>query len=60
MDPEDLEPRHRQSKPRDLDAMGVSELEDYLVELKGEIERVEAKLKAKKTYLSGAAGLFKT
>lgn len=60
MDAEDLEPRTKRAKLRDLDAMGVKELEDYIVELKGEIERVEAKIEAKKAHLSGAAGLFKT
>ena len=59
MEPEDLEPRTKRQKLRDLDAMGVTELEDYIAELKGEIERVEAKIKAKKAHLSGAAGLFK-
>ena len=60
MDAEDLEPRTKRPKLRDLDAMGLGELEDYIVELKAEIERVEAKLKAKRAHLTGAAGLFKT
>lgn len=60
MDPEDLEPRSKKPKLRDLDSMGLGELEDYIEELKAEIERVEAKLKAKRAHLAGAAGLFKT
>jgi uncharacterized small protein (DUF1192 family) len=60
MDPEDLEPRTRRPKPRDLDVLGVDELEGYIEELKQEIARVEAKLAAKKAYLSGVSGLFKT
>jgi uncharacterized small protein (DUF1192 family) len=59
MDPEDLEPRTKRPKLRDLDALGVTELEDYIGELKAETARVEAKLAAKKAYLSGVAGLFK-
>ncbi|HKY95440.1 MAG TPA: DUF1192 domain-containing protein [Kiloniellales bacterium] len=59
MDAEDLEPRTKRPKLRDLDAMGLGELEDYIVELKAEIERVEAKLKTKRAHLAGAAGLFR-
>jgi len=60
MDPEDLEPRSKRPKLRDLEAMGVGELEAYIADLKAEIERVEAKMKAKRAHLAGAAGLFKT
>jgi uncharacterized small protein (DUF1192 family) len=59
MDPEDLEPRKKQAKLRDLEALGVGELESYIQELKEELARVEAKLAAKKAYLSGVSGLFK-
>jgi uncharacterized small protein (DUF1192 family) len=60
MDLEDLEPRKGKPKPRDLDALGVEELEAYLTELGAEAERVRQKIAAKKAYLSGVAGLFKT
>ncbi len=60
MEPEDLEPRKQKPKPKDLDVMGVEELEEYLAELNGEAERVKEKIAAKKAYLSGAQGLFKT
>jgi uncharacterized small protein (DUF1192 family) len=60
VDPEDLEPRKKQVKPRDLDALGVDELEAYIAELQAEIARVEAKLAAKKAYLSDVAGFFKS
>ena len=60
MDLDDLEPRKQQPKPKDLDSLGVEELEDYLAELEAEAARVKEKIAAKKTYLSGAAGLFKT
>jgi uncharacterized small protein (DUF1192 family) len=59
MDIEDLEPRHKQPKPKDLDVLGVDELANYLAELEAEAERVKAKIESKKTYLAGADSLFK-
>lgn len=58
MDPEDLEPRSAQPKPKDLDEMGIEELEDYLADLDTEADRVRAKIEAKKAYLEGAAASF--
>ena len=60
MDLEDLEPRKQTAKPKDLDSMGVAELEAYLAELDAEMTRVREKIAAKKAYLEGAGGLFKT
>ncbi len=60
MDLEDLEPRNKKPKPKDLDALGVDELETYIEELEAEIARVKEKLAAKRAYLSGAGSLFKT
>ena len=59
MDLDDLEPRKQQPKPKDLEAMGVDELEAYLGELEEEANRVREKIAAKKAYLSGADSLFK-
>ena len=59
MDLDDLEPRKQQPKPKDLEVMGVDELEAYLGELEAEASRVREKIAAKKAYLSGAASLFK-
>lgn len=59
MDLDELEPRKQQPKPKNLEAMGVDELEAYLAELEEEAERVRAKIAAKKAYLSGAESLFK-
>lgn len=59
MDIDDLEPRKQQPKPKDLESMGVDELEEYLAELQAEAQRVQDKIKAKKSYLSGADSLFK-
>jgi len=60
MDPEDLEPRKRQTKPKDLDALGVEELEAYLAELETEAARVRDKIAHKKNYRAGLDGLFKS
>ena len=59
MDIDDLEPRRPSAKPRDLEALSVEELRDYVAALKAEISRVEAKIAAKQAHLSGAGGLFK-
>ena len=60
MDLEDLEPRKAITKPKDLELLGVEELEEYLAELETEAARVKEKIAAKKAYKSGAEGLFKT
>lgn len=59
LDPDDL-PQTARPKLKDLEPLGVAELEDYLSALLTETERVKAKIAAKKAYLSGVAGLFKT
>ncbi len=59
MDLDDLEPRKQKPKPKDLEVMGVEELEGYLAELEAEAARVRDKIEAKKSYLSGADALFK-
>ncbi|MFQ5775435.1 MAG: DUF1192 domain-containing protein [Kiloniellaceae bacterium] len=58
MDIEDLEPRNQRPKPKDLDAMGVSELEAYLAELEAEVARVKEKIESKKSYLDTAGEVF--
>ncbi len=59
MDPMDLEPRKAIAKPKDLDLMGVEELQDYLAELEAEAERVRAKIAGKTDYKAAADSLFK-
>ncbi len=60
MDIEDLEPQKKKAAPRDLDAMGVEQLENYLAEIEAEVERVRAKITEKKDYLAGAQAFFKS
>ena len=59
MEPMDLEPRKAVEKPKDLDLMGVEELQDYLADLEAEAERVRAKISGKTNYKSAADALFK-
>jgi uncharacterized small protein (DUF1192 family) len=59
VDIEDLEPRQKQPKPKDLDAMGVDDLTAYLATLEAEADRVKAKIASKKSYLAGADSFFK-
>jgi uncharacterized small protein (DUF1192 family) len=59
MNIEDLDPRTPQKKPLDLTPFAVSELEDYIVSLTSEIDRVRAEIAKKKAHSAAAAGLFK-
>ncbi len=60
MDEDDLEPQKRKPAPKNLEPMGVEELEDYLAELDAEMVRVRAELESKKAYLTGAQAFFKS
>ena len=59
MDTDDLEPRQKKPQLRDLDPMSIEELEDYIVDLKAEIARVEGNIAAKQKHRDGVEGLFK-
>lgn len=58
-DLDDLDPRQKKSQPRNLDVMNVEDLEAYVLVLKAELERVDAKIKAKRSHAAAAASLFK-
>ncbi|MCW5735618.1 MAG: DUF1192 domain-containing protein [Enhydrobacter sp.] len=58
-DLDDLDPRNAKKKPLNLDEMNIGDLEDYVAAMKAEIERVEAKIKAKRSHASAAASFFK-
>ena len=60
MEFEDLEPRKAAPKPKDLDALSIEELTDYIAELEAEIARAKAKIAAKEAHRTGAAALFKS
>jgi uncharacterized small protein (DUF1192 family) len=60
MDEDDL-PRPTASRlaPRNLEPLGVAELEAYIAELRAEIARAEAAIKARHSQRAGAESLFK-
>lgn len=59
MDLDELEPRKKNVEPRNLEVMGVKELEDYIAELEAEIARVKAVIAGKSTHKSAAEKFFK-
>ena len=59
-DLDDLDPKQKKSQPRNLDVMNVEDLKEYVNVLKAELDRVEAKIKAKQSHAAAAASLFKT
>ncbi|MBL0899938.1 MAG: DUF1192 domain-containing protein [Reyranella sp.] len=58
-DLDDLDPKQKKSQPRNLDTMNIEDLNDYVGVLRAELERVEAKIKAKQSHAAAAASLFK-
>ncbi|WP_428681110.1 DUF1192 domain-containing protein [Reyranella sp.] len=58
-DLDDLDPRQKKTQPKNLDVMNVEDLKEYVVALKAELERAEAKIKAKQSHAAAAASLFK-
>lgn len=59
MDDDQLHPMRGGQLP-DLQSWNLEDLEDYIVNLKAEIRRVEAKIEEKKAVGSAAASLFKS
>ncbi len=59
MDDEELEPRNKPAKKRDLSVMAIAELEAYIVSLEEEIGRARNEIVAKRRQRGGADSLFK-
>ena len=60
IDLDDLDPRNaRKATPLNLDDLNIDDLKDYVATLRAEIERVDAKIKAKQSHASAAASFFK-
>jgi uncharacterized small protein (DUF1192 family) len=59
IDPDELEPRRKAAPVRNLDPLGVEELEAYVAELEAEIRRVKAEIEVKRKRRTGADAIFK-
>lgn len=59
MDIEDLEPKNKLIKPKDLSGWNIEDLEDYIERMRAEIERARAMIEAKRNISSAADALFK-
>ena len=59
IDLDDLDPRQKKPQPKNLDAMNIEDLKEYVAALKAELARVEDKIKAKQNHAAAAASLFK-
>lgn len=60
MEDRDLEPRHRQPKPKDLDVLSIEALKEYIASLAAEIERAKAAIAAKEDHRGAADAVFRT
>jgi len=56
---DDLDPKNKKSQPRNLDAMNIDDLKEYVAALKAELVRVAEKIKAKQSHAAAAASFFK-
>ena len=59
MDLDELEPRKKKIEPRNLEVMGVKELEAYIAELETEIARVRGAIAGKSSHKNAAEKFFK-
>lgn len=59
MDFDELEPRQKLAKPKDLSNWGVAELEEYIARLEGEIARAKAEIAKKGSHKAAADAFFK-
>jgi uncharacterized small protein (DUF1192 family) len=57
---DDARPVGRKSllEAKPLDALSIAELESYIIDLKGEIARVEQAIQAKRSVRAGADSIF--
>ncbi|KLN62132.1 hypothetical protein WH96_00910 [Kiloniella spongiae] len=59
MDLDDLEPRKGKPQLKNLEPMGLEELQEYISILEGEILRTRAEIDRKEKHRQGLDGLFK-
>jgi uncharacterized small protein (DUF1192 family) len=58
MDPDDLLP-NKPSKPKDLNGLSISDLNDYIALLESEIDRARQAIQSKQASRAGADAWFK-
>lgn len=56
---DDLDPKTKKLKPRNLDNLSVPDLHEYIEQLKAEMARAEADIAKKEKHKSAIDGLFK-
>ena len=56
---DEFTPRKKAPTLKNLDDMGIAELEEYIAELKAEILRAEKEIEKKKAVRDRAASIFK-
>lgn len=59
MNSDDLEPRAKKAVLKDLEIMGVAELQEYIAGLRAEIDRAQAVIDHKQNHRGAAESLFK-
>jgi uncharacterized small protein (DUF1192 family) len=57
---DETDPKTKKQKPRQLDNLSVPELKEYVLQMKGEIVRVEAEIQKKEKHKAAADALFKS
>jgi uncharacterized small protein (DUF1192 family) len=60
MDLEELDPRPKKPKPKDLGSISVPELNDYIALLEAEIARVREEIARKSAHKEAAGRFFKS
>jgi uncharacterized small protein (DUF1192 family) len=59
MEEQDLEPRTKRPKPKDLEVMSVEALNEYIAGLEAEIERARAEIAKKQDSRAAAESVFR-
>jgi uncharacterized small protein (DUF1192 family) len=59
MDEDEFLPPQKETLEKNLDAMSIEELEQYIADLRAEIARAQATIEARQQVRSGADAVFK-
>ncbi|MBI77042.1 MAG: hypothetical protein CMM53_04565 [Rhodospirillaceae bacterium] len=59
MDEEDYIPKPKDWTRRDIEKLSIMQLQEYISELKKEIDRVESDINSKKNFATAAEAIFK-